>query len=84
MADAAALLESCDIALLSGDDPLTLPLMSVGAVGVVSVLSNLIPRSVKRLTTAALNGDFAAARRLDEAALHINRSFRSNNGNVFA
>jgi len=58
---AADLLAACDIAVLSGDDPLTLPLMSVGAVGVISVLSNLTPCAVKRLTQAALDGDYAAA-----------------------
>jgi 4-hydroxy-tetrahydrodipicolinate synthase len=60
--DAADLMQRCAIAVLSGDDPLTLPLMSLGAVGVVSVLSNLAPAAVKRLTSAALAGDFVAAR----------------------
>ncbi len=59
---AAELAAVCGIAILSGDDPLTLPLMSLGAVGVVSALSNLVPAGVKRLTQAALAGDFAAAR----------------------
>lgn len=59
--DAAELIQACEIDVLSGDDPLTLPLMSVGAVGVISVLSNLAPKSVKRLTQAMLDGD------LDEA-----------------
>lgn len=62
VADAAALLAACDLAVLSGDDPITLPLMSLGAVGVVSVMSNLAPRSVRRLTQAALGGDLASAR----------------------
>ena len=62
VAGAADLMAACDIAVLSGDDPLTLPLMSIGAVGVISVLSNLAPKTVKRLTDAALNGDMAAAR----------------------
>ena len=61
VAGAADLLAACPIGVLSGDDPITLPLMSLGAVGVVSVLSNLAPRSVKRLTQAALDGNFAAA-----------------------
>lgn len=61
VAGAAELLAACDIGVLSGDDPVTLPLMSLGAVGVVSVLSNLAPRAVKRLTQAALAGDFATA-----------------------
>lgn len=58
---AADLQAACDIPIFSGDDPLTWPLMSLGAVGVVSVLSNLAPRAVKQLTDAALAGDFAAA-----------------------
>ncbi|BAM02887.1 4-hydroxy-tetrahydrodipicolinate synthase [Phycisphaera mikurensis] len=48
-------------AVLSGDDSLTLPLMSVGGTGVVSVLSNLFPAEVKRLVDAAAAGDFAGA-----------------------
>ncbi|MCQ2379465.1 MAG: 4-hydroxy-tetrahydrodipicolinate synthase [Victivallaceae bacterium] len=51
----------CDIAILSGDDSLTLPMMSVGAVGVVSVASNLIPTELCHMVDAALNGDFRAA-----------------------
>src|SRR5690242_1619940 len=42
----------CDLTLLSGDDSLTLPLMSIGGRGVVSVVGNLIPRDVKALVTA--------------------------------
>jgi 4-hydroxy-tetrahydrodipicolinate synthase len=64
VADAAALMDLCDIAVLSGDDPITLPLMSLGAVGVVSVISNLAPRTVRKLTQAALAGDLAAARQV--------------------
>lgn len=48
-------------AVLSGDDSLTLPLMSVGATGVVSVLSNLMPKAVTKLVNAAAEGDFAGA-----------------------
>lgn len=56
-----------DMCVLSGDDPLTLPMMSVGAKGVVSVASNLIPHRVVDLVRAALAGDFAKAR-----LLHLN------------
>jgi 4-hydroxy-tetrahydrodipicolinate synthase len=48
--------------ILSGDDSLTLPFMSVGAVGVVSVASNLIPERVGALVQAALSGDYRKAR----------------------
>src|SRR4051794_3803496 len=50
--------------ILSGDDGLTLPFMSVGAVGVVSVASNLLPAEVCALVRAVENGDIEAARRM--------------------
>jgi 4-hydroxy-tetrahydrodipicolinate synthase len=58
---AADLAAACSIPILSGDDPLTLPLMAQGAVGVISVVSNLFPRAVKRLTDAARAGAWTAA-----------------------
>lgn len=61
---AADLMAACDAPILSGDDPITLPLMSIGAVGVVSVLSNLAPRTVKRMTDAALCGEWRSAREI--------------------
>ena len=56
------LLARSDIAVLCGDDALTLPMMSLGAVGVISVLSNLLPQLMKSLVTAAASGDFQNAR----------------------
>ena len=53
-----------DLSVLSGDDSLTLPLMSVGARGVVSVAANVAPRMVADMTRHASSGDFAAAREL--------------------
>jgi 4-hydroxy-tetrahydrodipicolinate synthase len=50
--------------ILSGDDSLTLPFMSVGAQGVVSVASNLAPREVSRMVNAFLAGDAAKARQM--------------------
>jgi 4-hydroxy-tetrahydrodipicolinate synthase len=49
--------------ILSGDDSLTLPFMSVGACGVVSVASNVVPAQVAALVNAALAGDYATARK---------------------
>ena len=49
--------------VVSGDDSLTLPFISVGAVGVISVASNLIPAEVGALVKSALAGDYAGARR---------------------
>jgi 4-hydroxy-tetrahydrodipicolinate synthase len=52
--------------ILSGDDGLTLPFMSVGAVGVVSVASNVIPRQISDLVNLALKGDYTGARVIHE------------------
>jgi 4-hydroxy-tetrahydrodipicolinate synthase len=54
----------CDITVLSGDDALTLPMMSVGAAGVISVASNVAPRAVADLVHAAAAGRWDEARRL--------------------
>ncbi len=51
-----------DYAVMSGDDGLTLPFMSVGATGVISVASNLIVRPLVEMVEQAGNNDFAAAR----------------------
>ncbi len=50
--------------ILSGDDSLTLPFISAGAKGVISVASNVIPKAVAELVQAALDGRFDDARRL--------------------
>jgi 4-hydroxy-tetrahydrodipicolinate synthase len=50
--------------VLSGDDSLTLPFMSVGAVGVVSVASNVIPRAISEMVVLAGKGDFASAAKI--------------------
>jgi 4-hydroxy-tetrahydrodipicolinate synthase len=47
--------------LLSGDDSMTLPLMSIGGSGVISVLSNIMPANIKALCAAATAGDFDKA-----------------------
>ncbi|MBI5209244.1 MAG: 4-hydroxy-tetrahydrodipicolinate synthase [Elusimicrobia bacterium] len=50
--------------VLSGDDSLTLPMMAVGAQGVVSVIANILPRETAELCAAASRGDWAKARSL--------------------
>jgi 4-hydroxy-tetrahydrodipicolinate synthase len=50
--------------ILSGDDSLTLPFISAGAVGVISVASNIAPQAVGDLVRAALAGNFAEARQI--------------------
>jgi len=53
-----------DVAILCGDDALTLPFMSVGAQGVVSVTSNLLPKGMVDMVAAALANDFTTARKI--------------------
>lgn len=62
----SAILDACDIAVLSGDDSLTLPMMVVGAVGVISVASNILPDAVCALVHAALDGRWSEARELHQ------------------
>lgn len=54
----------CDITVLSGDDSLALPMISVGASGVISVASNIIPAEMVKMIDSALNGDFGQALKL--------------------
>ena len=58
------LLARTDLTILSGDDSLTLPMMAVGAEGVVSVVANLVPKDVMAQIKAFQAGDLAEARRL--------------------
>lgn len=67
------ILSRCDILVLSGDDSLTLPMMSVGARGVISVASNVVPAAVADMTRLALDGSWDQAR---EAHLRLYRLFR--------
>jgi 4-hydroxy-tetrahydrodipicolinate synthase len=53
-----------DFSILCGDDSLTLPMMSVGADGVISVASNVFPAEVSAMVSSALGGDFVYARTL--------------------
>ena len=57
--------------ILSGDDSLTLPFMSVGAVGVVSVASNLFPSELCALVRAAESGDLKSATALHQKLLPV-------------
>ena len=58
---ASQITQLCDIAILSGDDSLTLPLMSIGGKGVVSVVGNIVPRDMKALVSAYAAGKSAEA-----------------------
>ena len=57
--------------VLSGDDALTLPLMAVGGRGVISVVSNEIPREMSQMVEAAERDDFAAARAIHSRILPL-------------
>jgi 4-hydroxy-tetrahydrodipicolinate synthase len=60
----SAIRDACELTVLSGDDSLTLPMISVGASGVISVASNVIPREMSTLVRLALANDLAGAREL--------------------
>ena len=60
-----------DFIVLSGDDALTLPLMAVGGRGVISVVSNEIPREMAQMVEAAERNDFAAARAIHARILPL-------------
>jgi 4-hydroxy-tetrahydrodipicolinate synthase len=57
--------------VLSGDDAWTIPLISVGGDGIISVAANEIPRLMSGMTTAALRGDFEAARAIHNRILPL-------------
>jgi 4-hydroxy-tetrahydrodipicolinate synthase len=57
--------------VLSGDDAITLPLMSMGGRGVISVASNEIPAEMAQLTRLCLAGDFVAAREIHHRYLGL-------------
>ena len=75
-----------DFEILSGDDAMTVEFMKRGAVGVVSVASNLIPAEVKALVDAGLNKDWKKAEELDRkyAAVFRDLFVESNPGPIKA
>jgi 4-hydroxy-tetrahydrodipicolinate synthase len=62
------------VAVLSGDDSLTLPMIACGARGVISVTSNLLPAEVSRATRLALDGRIEEARRAHLALLPVHEA----------
>ncbi|MBN1594996.1 4-hydroxy-tetrahydrodipicolinate synthase [candidate division FCPU426 bacterium] len=62
------------VAILSGDDALTLPIMAVGGKGVISVVANIAPRQTAACVQKALAGDFHAALPLHEKLLPLIRA----------
>ncbi len=64
MDQASKILSLCDITVLSGDDSATLPLMAIGAKGVVSVTANIVPDKIALMVGAFLEGRLEEARRI--------------------
>ncbi|MBP7821999.1 MAG: 4-hydroxy-tetrahydrodipicolinate synthase [Saprospiraceae bacterium] len=60
-----------DFSVLSGDDFLTLPILSVGGKGLISVIGNAYPKEYSMLVKAALNGDYITARYFNELLLDV-------------
>jgi 4-hydroxy-tetrahydrodipicolinate synthase len=56
--------QSQNFKVTSGDDALTLPVMALGACGVISVVSNLFPKQISQMVNFAAQGNFAEARKL--------------------
>lgn len=67
------ILNLCDITVLSGDDPLTVPMMSIGARGVISVTANILPILVRDLVHRALEGNFEEARQIHRELFEISK-----------
>ncbi len=67
----------CDITIISGDDSLTLPLASVGAKGVISVVANIVPADVKAMTDLILEGDFISARKWHNKLFALSKNLLS-------
>jgi 4-hydroxy-tetrahydrodipicolinate synthase len=62
------------LAILSGDDSLTLPIMALGGKGVIATISNVMPREIHELAAAALTGDFAHAREIHYRMMPLMRA----------
>src|SRR5260370_8903550 len=60
-----------DFAVLSGDDSITIPLIALGGHGIISVVSNEIPKQMTELTQLALPNNFRAAREVQRKYLAL-------------
>ena len=70
---ASQIISSTDLTVLSGDDSITLPLMSVGGEGVISVVGNIVPRDMIALIAAVNAGDLPLAKQLHHKLFHLCR-----------
>jgi 4-hydroxy-tetrahydrodipicolinate synthase len=74
MDQASQILSGTDLTVLSGDDSMTLPLLSVGGRGVVSVVGNIIPNDMKDLLDAFERGDLNEAQKLHRKLFVLGRN----------
>ena len=74
---ASQILALTDLTVLSGDDTLTLPLMSIGGEGVVSVVGNIVPQDMIQLVNAFKNGDIATAQSIHHKLFPLCRDLLS-------
>ncbi len=70
---ASQILSSTDLTVLSGDDSLTLPLLSVGGEGVISVVGNIVPKDMLAMLAAWNKGDTAGATKWHHKLFHLCR-----------
>ncbi len=62
-----------DFSLMSGEDPIVMPTMAIGARGCISVTANILPDKLHQLVTLSLEGEYSKAKYLHEELLEINR-----------
>ena len=60
--------------IISGDDVLTLPIMSVGGKGAISVIANMFPEQFSQMVNACLENDYDRAREINFSFLDINKA----------
>ncbi len=71
---ASEIMRLTDLDVLSGEDSLNFPLMAIGAVGVISVVANVVPDLVAKLADAAQNGDMEEGRRLHKLLFPLSKA----------
>lgn len=60
--------------LISGDDGLTLPMLAIGAIGVISVLANALPKEMSTLVNTALRGDYPKAQQYQKQLFELSQA----------
>ena len=71
---ASEIMRLTDLDVLSGEDSLNFPLMAIGAVGVISVVANVVPDLVAKLADAAMKGDMEEGRRLHKLLFPLSKA----------